>query len=512
MIPRRIIFITIVIIASIWVGISLIQYVHILRSFKNVIISPKSSRAHPLQSIPLVILAHNEYFNEVKGLVASIQQNFKNYNIQIYSLGLSNQYKMEIKRWKNTILLDFEDAFINSIDFYSIDDIIKIAKYYVIEDVLQRHNSFIYLSHGLYFTHKTDIEMLISKVEEDNLVIVSDNCLSNIRTFKDIEFLALGINKSSKYIDILYKTTECSYRYCHDLNTIEFDQRMFTCLTTNLLKLETVEPLGIADHLALRDIILSSTQASLLDKDFDENYFNYWSPLKVNSNLKKTIGIGLIFSKNDFLHYHESGIGNILLPSFKKMKAREYNYSFYIGADYDDNAFSKSVEESIIKDFNSQLSVPVQIIRVKGSYIPFLWNAIYQKSIDNGDDYFLAFSSEARIRDKEWSRNLIDSLPNNFGATIFEGIHSLNEGTYLFVHRTHYSIFGKLIPNELRFDPFKAIWNAYCEVGACNIVKSNTRTISERKSQFGENINEQKDAEYIMISQLSAYLTINKTE
>ena len=153
----------------------------------------------------------------------------------------------------------------------------------------------------------------------------------------------------------------------------------------------------------------------------------------------------------------------IFLPSLLKTVTAEewtfFNFRLYIGFDEGDKFYDNSeYQAAIVSEIDSMIKgYPITLHLVKFPYskgwVTFLWNGLFVQAISEGADYFYQVNDDVELIDAGWATAFTNKLHGwgNFGVV---GPRDSRWGhlllTQAFVHKTHYEIFGRLYPHEIK--------------------------------------------------------------
>ena len=192
-------------------------------------------------------------------------------------------------------------------------------------------------------------------------------------------------------------------------------------------------------------------------------------PEKINpiiENYKRDIyNIGLIIpvtsNKRNYKSVEEIDFFRILISSFLKKYKKEgnYNYSFYLGYDDDDNFFIKNKEKikthfnSLIKDIENPI-FKISLIEIKGlkSRVGEIWSRLADYA-SKENDYLYQLGDDICFLTSGWEDRFVKKLisKNNFGVV---GPLDISSGrnllTQSFVHVTHLQIFNTYYPKKIK--------------------------------------------------------------
>jgi len=151
----------------------------------------------------------------------------------------------------------------------------------------------------------------------------------------------------------------------------------------------------------------------------------------------------------------------VLIPTFLKTIRKndpKYFYNFYLGFDvqdsfYDSEANQKQIYSKFKEITNGHNNLEFHFIRCRPTYgwTTFLWNAIFQHAVYEGNDYFYQVNDDLRFITEGWTDAFVEKLQSNpvlsnFGVIGPLDVNNGNIFTQSFVHRTHYEIFGFFYP------------------------------------------------------------------
>ncbi len=146
-----------------------------------------------------------------------------------------------------------------------------------------------------------------------------------------------------------------------------------------------------------------------------------------------------------------------LLRTIQRRGADKYHYVLYLGYDEGDSFYDnpKSREEFLVrvKSMIHPYSVDFHMVKCVNSHgwVPFIWNVLFQRAMDDGADYFYQTNDDNRFITPGWSTKFIEVLRAspmypNMGVTGPVDLRNKRIFTQAFVHRTHYQIFGYMFP------------------------------------------------------------------
>jgi hypothetical protein len=155
----------------------------------------------------------------------------------------------------------------------------------------------------------------------------------------------------------------------------------------------------------------------------------------------------------------ESYLINYTLKTFLKTKNNEHQYSFYIGFDNDDTFFISNIEKLklIFKSCDINLNITL-FENIKKGHLTKMWNIIFEKAYNDGNDYFYQCGDDIEFRTENWINDSINILikNNNLGVSGPNNVGIDNTTlTQAMISRKHMEIFGYFFP--------PSIINWYCD-------------------------------------------------
>ncbi len=165
---------------------------------------------------------------------------------------------------------------------------------------------------------------------------------------------------------------------------------------------------------------------------------------------------------------------DILFKSFIITYNPEYDYTFYIGIDYDDKYYHDQKRANELQDYFLSRKINIQLKFIitgsKKGHVTDIWNKLFKVAYEEKNDYFVQLGDDILFMDKGWDDASIKLLKknNNLGVVgLFDYTRRKEEKlllTQTFVHRTHYDIFKFYFPSEIE--------NWFCDDWITNIYKS----------------------------------------
>ena len=154
----------------------------------------------------------------------------------------------------------------------------------------------------------------------------------------------------------------------------------------------------------------------------------------------------------------------IFLPSLLKTVTAEewksFNFRLYVGYDEGDKFYDNSeYQAAIVSEIDRMIkNYPITLHLVKFPYskgwVTFLWNGLFVQAMSEGADYFYQLNDDAELKDAGWATAFTKTL-NGWGNLGVVGPRDPLHGdrlllTQAFVHKTHYEIFGRMYPHEIK--------------------------------------------------------------
>ena len=133
--------------------------------------------------------------------------------------------------------------------------------------------------------------------------------------------------------------------------------------------------------------------------------------------------------------------------SFVAKRNTEYQYKFYIGVDHDDKIYSQQDEKNKIYELSRELNVGIQFYPIDKNthqgYLSVIWNLLYEKAIEEKNDYFWVAGDDIIYNSDGWLDNCINALTKTKGlgaAGCFNGNNRIL--TQFLITKKHFDIFG----------------------------------------------------------------------
>ena len=162
--------------------------------------------------------------------------------------------------------------------------------------------------------------------------------------------------------------------------------------------------------------------------------------------MKVAILIPSTTKNRDWKCITETYLWNSVL-TFVKTSNSDYQYKFYIGVDKNDPIYSDKKQRSKIYDlFSTWNNVNIQFYTIhpeehKG-YLSYIWNHLYEKAIQENNDYYYIAGDDIMYCDNGW----LEASISNLKSTKDIGVAGCFNGngriiTQFVVSKKHYEIF-----------------------------------------------------------------------
>lgn len=178
----------------------------------------------------------------------------------------------------------------------------------------------------------------------------------------------------------------------------------------------------------------------------------------INKKIKIAFLVPSTSNKRDYKNYDDCDFIRILLSSFiytYNSKNSFFEYTFYLGHDYDDKFYVKNKEKIInyVKSLNLNIKIKIIEINLKErGHLSEIWNILFKNAIDDDNDYFYQLGDDIRIIDSDWEIKFISQLKKYNNIGVIGPLDLNNDGllTQSFVHKTHFNIFGYYFPKIIK--------------------------------------------------------------
>lgn len=133
---------------------------------------------------------------------------------------------------------------------------------------------------------------------------------------------------------------------------------------------------------------------------------------------------------------------------------KEHEYTFYIGYDGDDRIFADVSQQEILKRYSLVFkNISFEFINFENitkGHVTKMWNILFEKSYNDGCDYFYQCGDDIVFHTKGWVNDCINKLKSNDNIGLVGPINNNNLIlTQAFVSREHMAIFGWFFPEEI---------------------------------------------------------------
>ncbi len=133
---------------------------------------------------------------------------------------------------------------------------------------------------------------------------------------------------------------------------------------------------------------------------------------------------------------------------------KEHNYTFYIGIDrndpiYDNNNIRIKISKfiSVLKNIDLKF---VYMDDVKKGHLTIMWNILFDKAIEDNNDYFFQCGDDIEFKTKGWVNDCINVLKNTNDIGV---VGPINNNPYIltqsFVSKKHKELFGYYFPPDI---------------------------------------------------------------
>ena len=133
----------------------------------------------------------------------------------------------------------------------------------------------------------------------------------------------------------------------------------------------------------------------------------------------------------------------------------QHEYHVYIGYDEGDHIFSTSLEQLVLKRFESVFPhlhlhfIEFNTSECKQGHLTRMWNILYQKAYKDKCDYFYQCGDDIHFHTKGWVNESIEKLQKNHNIGISGPINNNPRIlTQAMFSRRHMEIFGYLFPEK----------------------------------------------------------------
>lgn len=459
MLSKKQILVAFAILTIVWISINYVSLKNIYPAASLLTINKvEGDISDSEESLRFVYMHVGDDIEFVRHFVYTVQKFFNNSTIFVY--GLNQESLAEVNLWVNAQLIRIEDSvLINTNLKEASEDLLKMA---VLEHALSTFGPFIYIQNGYYPT---------GPFKASDAALWSRSFVGCDENVEILESPVLYLRKDSSLInDILSLSRKCSYSMCNK---------------THLDNLESLTKDALDQCISLEKLPLSketpSSKPQITYKSgffFQNGFRNLEEETQQNSS---TLAVGMIIHNQNYIHHNanELSLYNIYIPSINKLEVRipsmNFNVTTYIGYEVGTFGFSEK-EVSNIQNVASKIlkTSSITFVPLKKTFgNPILmWNLLYQKSIEDGFDYFYATSVTTRISTRNLFASLIYKLKgsSNIGVAYVQD----NEDPSLFsplVHRTHYAIFGSLYMYSSRINPTQWLIDVYTPYNSSHAFK-----------------------------------------
>ncbi|EPZ31420.1 hypothetical protein ROZALSC1DRAFT_28771 [Rozella allomycis CSF55] len=363
--------------------------------------------------------------------------------------------------WANCDIYDIERDLLNGIGPVEIPDINHLNHdllLYVLSFVKDKYSSFVFVPVSVDFGKDT-FAVIRNALITNGYVFTSSN---DMQSWKYLDYSVIGFarnNVSDVLVDAMVK---CSRRYSCSSETETLITKTETdCIERNNYKKFSDFGLSIGNSdqkhfckLLLRDELLYSL---LLPPVVDGN--------GILSSGKKKVAFGIpTLSHSSLNSPTDISLFKHLLPSLIRSltddELKNYDFVLYIGFDEEDRFFDNADSFNIILNRFKELvgSRTIQMVALKfpftKGWVTYLWNSLFVKAVQDGCTYFYQINDDIIINSSGWLSDFVSTLNDNSNIGVVGPKDPLHGDrvmlTQSFVHRTHYEIFGRLYPSDIK--------------------------------------------------------------
>jgi hypothetical protein len=153
----------------------------------------------------------------------------------------------------------------------------------------------------------------------------------------------------------------------------------------------------------------------------------------------------------------ETYLYNLTLKTFLLTRCRraDYTYTIYIGYDDGDKILSQQSQQEQVNKFQKvfpDLKVCFVCFRfVTKGHLTKMWNILFQKAFDDGNDYFFQCGDDINFKTNNWVTSCIEVMAKHNDVGITGPINNnFRILTQCMVSRRHMEIFGFFFPEEIK--------------------------------------------------------------
>ncbi|KAJ3149648.1 hypothetical protein HDU89_003701 [Geranomyces variabilis] len=427
--------------------------------------SASCPKPHRPVIITTVIESEMEYLRELVGSLHRWYQEGRDPPVVVvYAFALPGKFYSEIRLWLNVEVFDAaKTLFLGPQDVMRASDISTFSGSYVrmrmLESQLQAYPAALLVRNTIRFEEVA--------LESVGRALLNDGYVFGGSANGIGDALAVAFTYGLPAYDFHVRhVLRCLHQYqCPDTLRTRIDAG-----AKSYANVTALPALGLAEAAQGTFYCQVLLRTDLLYSAFAESAITN-TPSDQNTGGKPLISIGMLtLTTHDIGQWEDSVPLTRFIPSiFETITDAEfekYQYTVYIGFDEGDRFFD---DKEILPKIQSHLSVlagnkaiAFRYIRMPFSkgWVTFLWNALFALAMRDGADYFMQVNDDLALTSPEWSSKFIDILSAHSGVGVTGPYEASRKGgmvSQAFVGRTHYQIFGRLYPSNLK-DYFSDDW------------------------------------------------------
>ena len=156
----------------------------------------------------------------------------------------------------------------------------------------------------------------------------------------------------------------------------------------------------------------------------------------------------------DWKTFNETYLIKHTIKTFLYTYDKEHNYTFYIGIDRNDPIYDNDEVKVKISKFISVLkNIDLKFVymdNVKKGHLTVMWNILFDKAIEDNNDYFFQCGDDIEFQTKGWINDCISVLKSTNGLGLVGPINNNPRIlTQSFVSKKHKDLFGYYFPPDI---------------------------------------------------------------
>ncbi len=168
--------------------------------------------------------------------------------------------------------------------------------------------------------------------------------------------------------------------------------------------------------------------------------------------------IGLIIpstsNDRDWKTFNETYLFKHTIRSFLITYDKEHEYTFYIGIDRNDRIYDNpEIKQQMQRFISVMKNVRLEFVymdNVKKGHLTVMWNILFDKAIEDNNDYFFQCGDDIEFHTKGWVNDCISVLKANNGVGLVGPINNNPRIlTQSFVSIKHKELFDYYFPHEI---------------------------------------------------------------